>query len=363
MNNEINIIRSDSFEIYEDGKKIYKEVSGQDLILSSEDNLILATVSAMIGNICVEMNESAKQNYLKYAKDIRLDLKGGFYGERGERLKANAARTTMRCQISETIERDVIIRKGTRFIHGENIFFSVEENKINIGELTTDVIVECGKPGDIGVILPGEITEITDKYDYYESVANITPVTGGRDEEDDTAYAERIRNLPEGLSTAGPEGAYISLTHEASSLVYDAVLKSPKPNEIDIYVAGVQKVLSTEEKQKITAYLSDVNKRPLNDKVTIKDPTVQNYSLGVTYYLYKNYSQNVTTLEKEFKEKLTNLTNSLKIGEKLNGQDVIAIAKTLGIKNVVVTGISEDAMPETALSICSSITLSFGGSD
>lgn len=362
MNNEINIIVSDPFVIYEDGKKIYKELTGQDIKPSSEDNLILATVSALLGNVSTEMNEVAKQNYLNFAKGIRLDLKGEFYGERGARLEANAARTTMRCYISELVERDVIIRKGTRFIHVENIFFSVEENKITQGNISIDVIAECENTGDIGKILPGEITEIVDKYDYYENVVNITAVTGGRDEETDEAYAERIANIPEGLSTAGPEGAYKALTHEASSLVYDVVIDSPIPNEIDIYVVGQQELLSTEEKEKIMTYLSDINKRPLNDKIEILDTDVENYDLKVTYYLYKNYSQNIEDLEIEFRKALIQLTRSLKIGELLNEQDVIAEAKLLGIKRIEVEGINE-TIDDITLSVCDDIELTFGGSD
>ena len=34
------------------------------------------------------MNDVAKQNFLKYSREERLDLKGNFYGERGARLKA-----------------------------------------------------------------------------------------------------------------------------------------------------------------------------------------------------------------------------------------------------------------------------------
>lgn len=363
MSDRITLIKSDPSEIYKDGKTIYREISGNDITLSSEDNLILATISALLGNICAEMNETAIQGHLKYANGVRLDLKGGLYGEIGKRLEANAGRTTMRCVISQAMTRDVIIRKETRFIHGNYIFRSVEEARVVQGNLSTDVVVECETKGDIGEILVGEITEIVDKYDYYESVSNITAVTGGADEETDEAYSERIRNIPESMSTAGPEGAYKALTHSASSLVFDVVVDSPSPNIIDIYVVDVQKLISDEEKQKIGEFMSANYRRPLNDLVTIKDSKLDNYNLNITYYLYSNFSRNQTDIEAEFKVKVEELTKSLKIGKKLNDQDVIAIAKELGIARITVTGIPAGDVGDTTLIVCNSITLVFGGSD
>ncbi len=361
---KITLINSNQSEIYQDGKTIYKELTGNNIITSSEDNLILATVSALLGNICAEMNEVAIQNYLRYSSGKRLDLKGELYGDVGARLKANAGRTTIECKISEVIDRDIIIRQGTRFIHNNYIFKTVEEGKIINGKLTTEVIAECVTKGDIGEILAGEITEIVDKYDYYESIKNITKVTGGVDEESDEAYKERIKNIPESFSTAGPQGAYKSLTYSASPLVFDVVIESPIPNKIDIYVTDIQKLIPNEEKQKIKEFLDDEFKRPLNDLVTIKDPKLVNYNLEITYYLYPNFPQSKIEIETNLLMQLKKLTNSMKIGEEINEQDIIAIAKELGIKKILIqTTEFPEAVEKTELLICKSINLMFGGSD
>lgn len=363
MSNEINLITSDPYVIFQDGKNIYKEVSGEEIITSSEDNLILATVSALLGNICAEMNEAATQGYLKYANGVRLDLKGGLYGDIGARLGANAGRATMRCLISQAVARDVVIRKGTRFVHGDYIFKSVEEAIVIQGDTSTDVVAECETKGDISEILAGEIAEIVDEYDYYESCSNITNATGGTDEETDEAYRERIRNIPESMSTAGSEGAYKVLAHSASSLVFDVVVKSPTPNIINIYVTDVQKLISNEEKQKISQFMSADYRRPLNDLVTIKDASLEHYDLNIEYFLYSDFAKSNADIEIDLEGKVRELTKRLRIGEKLNDQDIIAIAKGLGVSRINVTGILVGGVGDTTLLVCGAITLSFGGGD
>ena len=361
---ELELIVADPAEIFEEAKKIYKELSGNEVVPASEESYLLSTISAVLGNIKAEMNRVALENYLPFARNKRLDLKGKFYGSRGERLGANPARTTMRCHISTTVERDVVIPKGTRFIYKTFIFISEEEYKIAKGKLYVDIPVVCETTGDIGIILTGEVKEIVDRYDYFESCENITEVTGGRDIENDEEYRERIEEIPESFTSAGSEGAYKFWTKRASSLVTDVTIKSPSPNTLDIYVCNNQSLIALEEKNKIKEYLEQEDIKALNDKITIKDPSSYKYKIKIKYYLYKNAKNSKELIEKKLKENLSQYALSLKMGDSINSQDLIGICKAdSDIKKIEIEEPAEYTASDTTICSCEEIALTFMGSE
>lgn len=363
-NEELELITANSDEIYQDAKQLYKALSGSDIAPASEENYLLATISALIGNVKAEMNRVAVENYLPFAQNVRLDLKGAIYGNRGERLGANAARTTMRCHISTVIERNVVIPSGTRFLFKNYIFVTEEEYQIESGNTYIDIPTVCETTGDIGTILIGEIKEIVDRYDYFESCENITNVTGGRDVEDDEAYRNRIREIPESFTSAGSEGAYKFWTKKASSLVTDVIIKTPTPNVLDIYVCNNQSLIQTEEKQKIKEYLEQEDIKALNDLITIKDPEVYNYRIKIKYYLYKNARNSKELIERNLQEILKDYTDSLKMGESINIQDLIGICKSNSdIKKIEIVEPVEYEATDITICNCNEISLIFMGSE
>ena len=361
---ELELIVADPDQIFEEAKKLYKNLSGNDIVPASEESYLLSTISALLGNIKAEMNRVALENYLPYARNKRLDLKGKFYGSRGERLGANPARTTMRCNISTTVERDIIVPKGTRFIYKTFIFVSEEEYRIEKGKSYVDIPVVCETTGDIGVILTGEIKEIVDRYDYFESCENITEVTGGRDIEDDERYRVRIGEIPESFTSAGSEGAYKFWAKRASSLVTDVIIKSPTPNTLDIYVCNNQSLIASEEKKKIKEYLEQEDIKALNDLITIKDPISYKYNIKIKYYLYKNAKNSKDLIEKRLNEKLLAYTKSLKMGDSINSQDLIGICKSdSDIKKIEIEEPKEYEADDITICNCQNITLTFMGSE
>ena len=86
LNDEYEIIDSDSWELKRDMINKFQELSGRKLTEASPETLIFETVAYMIGLREEKYNDEMKQNYLRFARDERLDLKGEFYGNRGKRL-------------------------------------------------------------------------------------------------------------------------------------------------------------------------------------------------------------------------------------------------------------------------------------
>lgn len=106
--------------------------------------------------------------------------------------------------------------------------------------------------------------------------------------ESDSDFRYRIQLSLEGLSTAGPEGAYIFHALSADGQVLDASAISPTPGEVLITVLSRQgsgvpdaTLLAT-----VLAKLSDESVRPLTDYVQVQAATIAQYQVTATLYFY-----------------------------------------------------------------------------
>lgn len=106
--------------------------------------------------------------------------------------------------------------------------------------------------------------------------------------ESDSDFRYRIQLSLEGLSTAGPEGAYIYHALSADGQVLDASATSPSPGQVLITVLsrvgyGVPPaaLLAT-----VLAKLSDESVRPLTDYVQVQAAAIVQYQVTATLYFY-----------------------------------------------------------------------------
>lgn len=106
--------------------------------------------------------------------------------------------------------------------------------------------------------------------------------------ESDSDFRYRIQLSLEGLSTAGPEGAYIFHALSADGQVLDASAISPTPGQVLITVLSRQgsgvpdaTLLAT-----VLAKLSDESVRPLTDHVQVQAATIAQYQVTATLYFY-----------------------------------------------------------------------------
>jgi phage-related baseplate assembly protein len=99
--------------------------------------------------------------------------------------------------------------------------------------------------------------------------------------EGDESLRERTQMAMEGLSVAGPRNAYIFHARSADGRVADAWAHSPSPAEA---VVTVQSALgngtaSAELLALVDAYLSDEDRRPVADRLTVQSATVIEYQV------------------------------------------------------------------------------------
>nr|WP_059392471.1 baseplate J/gp47 family protein [Pseudomonas toyotomiensis] len=115
---------------------------------------------------------------------------------------------------------------------------------------------------------------------------NAVPPVAAVMEEDDS-LRERIQMAMEGLSVAGPRNAYIFHARSADGRVADATAISPAPAEV---VVTVQSVLgngtaSAEVLGIVAAYLSDEDRRPVADRLTVQSAEVLPYQVNAVLHL------------------------------------------------------------------------------
>lgn len=362
---EFKLIESNADTILKDALNFHEKITGEKLPLCNKVTYLYSTVAALLANIKSEMNDVAVQNFLKFSRNERLDLKGAFYGSRGERLKANKGRTTIRCFISDVVDKNIIISKGTRFIYKTYVFATEKEYIITKGNTFVDVIAVAQMAGELEEILKGEIKDIVDRYEYFEKIEQLTDVTGDRNEENDEQYRKRLEIIPESFTTGGSEGAYDYWAKKASSLVTDTYIDSPKPNYIDIYVInGIEKI-SQEEKEKIKNFIiNDKDIKVLNDQITIKDPILKEYNIDIEYWMYDNLTISKNVIEEKIKENLKKYSQKFKMGQSINLQDIIEICKNIdGVKRIKINQPQEYQGEKFHIPKCNSIKITYKGSE
>lgn len=108
--------------------------------------------------------------------------------------------------------------------------------------------------------------------------------------ESDDSLRERAQMAWEGLSTAGPKNSYILHARSADGRIADATAESPSPA---VAIVTVQALLGDGAVEQavldlVSAYLSDEDRRPVGDRLTVQSAEVLRYAVDATLYLATN---------------------------------------------------------------------------
>lgn len=106
--------------------------------------------------------------------------------------------------------------------------------------------------------------------------------------ESDTDLRARTQLAFEGLSVAGPRGAYIYHALSADARVADVSAVSPAPAEALITVLSREGdgTAPADLLAAVTSALNDESVRPVADRVTVQSATVVPYTVTATLYIY-----------------------------------------------------------------------------
>jgi phage-related baseplate assembly protein len=297
--------------------------AGYRLAPADPVRLILETIAAANTQISTDIDLTGKGNLLYFAKEDTIEYLGDLYGERGKRLEASYALTTIRYHLAGPRSVRTVIPKGSRVTADNKIFFATMKSiEIAPGDLYGDAEAQAqtaGFDGDGFEI--GAIKNMVDLFPFVAAAENLTVSSGGAGREELEPYRERLRMVPESFSVAGPDGAYEFWARTANPGIVDTRVWMPDldmvsfanflapwgitdaggfyeainnyyresgtgPGNVNVACLMRDGELPSEEvKEQVFNVLSDKARRPLTDYVHIVDPAPVEYDIDLQYWI------------------------------------------------------------------------------
>ena len=371
---DINFVTTDAAKILDDLILQFETAYGQTFYPTDERRIFLEQLAQVIVGLKNDINQSARENLLKYATGNELDALGDFYNS--DRIPAQKAKTTFRFMLSTAQALPITIPTGTRVTPDGKLYFATTQDlSIPIGQTTGDISAEATVGGiDYNGFAPGQIKNLVDSVPYVASVSNTDTSSGGSDIEADddgtniwSGYRERIRLAPESYSVAGPEGAYIYWAKTTDVNISDINVASPTAGNVTITVLMKNGQLPTQPiLDAVTAVVSAKDRRPLTDNVTVAAPTEVAYNITLTYYISKERPAEETSI----KSAIEGTNGSVdqykawqceKLGRAINPDYLKQLMLNVGVSRVditvpVYTAVNANQVPKVGV-----VTLTYGG--
>ena len=176
----------------------------------------------------------------------------------------------------------------------------------------------------------------------------------------DDDYRARLQESPEGLSVAGPEGAYRFHARNASQEVKDVSVESPQPCEIDLFVLG-----RTGDGQAGPGLLQAVDTylkpfRPFGDRVRVRSAEIVRYAVNATVFVSSELDPAMAlgVAEKRAKAYVAQMH---KLGGQVVRSAVDAALTVEGVTEVVLNGWQDIRCEKSQAPYCYDLVLRPGG--
>ena len=344
----------------------FEEASGRTLYPGDPLRLLLLTFAKYFVLLQNNIDMSAKQNLLKYAKEGFIENIGALLGV--FRKEAETAKVSVEFKLSEIQESSVVVPKGTRVTCDNKVYFrTTKEEEIKPGEQEVIVEAECTESGTIGNgYYEGQINKIVDPFGYLISVRNTTVSAGGTDRESVENFRERILISPESFSVAGPDGAYEYWAKTANQNIYDVSVVSPNPGEVEIIPLMKNGILPDEEiLEEVRLVCGADDKRPLTDNVLVSAPETVNYDIDIKYYISKNEAISGLSIQENVSKAVDEfiLWQREKLGRDINPSKLIQSVMTAGAKRVNVSEPAYRRIEYNQIAVLKNIKIIYGGSE
>lgn len=180
------------------------------------------------------------------------------------------------------------------------------------------------------------------------------------DGENDVDYQARLQLSPEGLSVAGPDGAYEFHAQSAHTLIKGAKVSSPNPVEVVVTVLGYEGdgLLSADMLALVDVYLWP--RRPLTDQVTVQAAEIESYSVNAVLTLKQGPDAEIA---RQTAETTAEIYAELKrtIGGRVVASGLHAALMVEGVDEVTLTGWSDVLCSDVQAPYCESLNVIIGG--
>lgn len=182
--------------------------------------------------------------------------------------------------------------------------------------------------------------------------------------ESDSALRLRAQSAFEGLSVAGPTGAYEYFAKSASGKVADAKASSPAPAEVVVSVLSAEGDGAASDELIATVYamLSSESIRPVGDRLTVQSAEIITYDIQATLYLYPGpESEPVVSAAEASLQKW--LKSQGRIGLDVAKSAILAALHVQGVQRVELDLPERIIISDTQAARCASVTITRGGTD
>jgi len=177
--------------------------------------------------------------------------------------------------------------------------------------------------------------------------------------EDYESLRERIQMAMEGLSTAGPRNAYIFHARSADGRVADASAISPAPAEVVVTVQGAlgNGTAAPDLLAVVAAYLSDEDRRPVADRLTVQSAQELPYTVEAVLYLNSSGPES-EPVRVAAETRLAALVNARRrLGQEVNRSALDAALHIEGVKRVELPGWADVVASLTQAPYCTAYSV------
>ena len=183
--------------------------------------------------------------------------------------------------------------------------------------------------------------------------------------ETDADFRIRIQQAFEGLSVAGPVGAYEFHGRSADGRVADISVISPSPACVTVSVlaqtgdgSAPADLLAV-----VQAALNDENVRPVADRVTVQSASIVNYEIEAELYLFSGPESE--PIKQAAESKLKNYVSAQhRLGRDIRLSAIYAALHVEGVQRVeLAKPVADLELDKTQASFCTAYALTIGGYD
>lgn len=208
-----------------------------------------------------------------------------------------------------------------------------------------------------------DLDQLAANYDVQRLV--ITPATDDTEAvmESDDALRERAQMAFEGLSTAGPRNSYIFHARSASGLIGDATAESPSPAVVVVTIQALQGNGSASQAllDIATAYLSDDDRRPVADRLTVQSATVIPYSVTAVLHL-STTGPEAEPIRLAAEAQLDALVNARRrLGVEVSASAIYAALHVEGVRKVALVGWADITPTAAQAAYCTATNITVAG--
>lgn len=180
--------------------------------------------------------------------------------------------------------------------------------------------------------------------------------------ESDDSLRERAQMAWEGLSTAGPRNSYILHARSADGRVADATAESPSPAVVVVTVQGLVGDGSVDQAllDIVSQYLSDDDRRPVADRLTVQSATVLPYEVDAVIYLATTGPEAEPIREAAQARLVTFITQRRRLGVEISESAIHATLHVEGVRKVVLSNWTDITPSEAEAAYCTGYSVAVG---